>query len=261
MSDSHDLGLSHDLPVLLKRRGALALLGGVGLSAVLAACGGSGSASTGSSRATGASAAIPEETAGPFPGDGSNGVNALTTSGIVRSDITASVGGASGVARGVPLDINLRVVDLSEGSAPFVGAAVYVWHCDGDGRYSLYDPAIANENYLRGVQAADSDGWVRFQSIYPGAYPGRWPHVHFEIYPSLDAATSAGTKLRTSQLALPEAASRQVYGTSGYGGSLASLAQRSLSSDMVFSDGYSLQMADVSGSADSKLTATLDVPV
>ena len=200
MSDSHDLGLSHDLPVLLKRRGALALLGGVGLSAVLAACGGSGSASTGSSRATGASAAIPEETAGPFPGDGSNGVNALT-SGIVRSDITASVGGASGVARGVPLDINLRVVDLSEGSAPFVGAAVYVWHCDGDGRYSLYDPAIANENYLRGVRAADSDGWVRFQSIYPGAYPGRWPHVHFEVYPSLDAATSAGTKLRTSQLA------------------------------------------------------------
>ena len=188
-------------------------------------------------------------------------MNALRTSCIVRSDITASVGGASGVARGVPLDINLRVVDLSEGSAPFVGAAVYVWHCDGDGRYSLYDPAIANENYLRGVRAADSDGWVRFQSIYPGAYPGRWPHVHFEIYPSLDAATSAGTKLRTSQLALPEAASRQVYGTSGYGGSLASLAQRSLSSDMVFSDGYSLQMADVSGSADSKLTATLDVPV
>ena len=83
-------------------------------------------------------------------------------SGIVRSDITTSVGGASGVATGVPLDINLRVVDLSEGSAPFAGAAVYV---------------------------------------------------------------------------------------------------TSLSSDMVFSDGYPLQMADVTESADSRLSATLDVPV
>jgi protocatechuate 3,4-dioxygenase beta subunit len=261
VSDLHDLGLSHDLPVLLKRRSALALLGGVGLSAVLTACGGSGSAPTGSSGHTGASAAIPEETAGPFPGDGTNGVNALTTSGIVRSDITHSVGGASGVAEGVPLDINLRVLDLSDGSAPLAGAAVYVWHCDGQGRYSLYDAAIANENYMRGVQAADTDGWVRFKSIYPGAYSGRWPHVHFEVYPSLDAATSAGTKLRTSQMALPEAASRKVYATSWYGGSLANLGQTSLSSDMVFSDGYSLQMADVTGSAGSGLAATLNVPV
>jgi len=55
--------------------------------------------------------------------------------------------------------------------------------------------------------------------------------------------------------------SRRVYGTSGYGASLANLAQTSLSSDIVFSDGYSLQMADVSGSAHSWLTATLNVPV
>jgi protocatechuate 3,4-dioxygenase beta subunit len=153
VSDSHDLGLSHDLPVLLKRRGALAVLGGVGLSAVLVACGGSGSASTGSSRAAGASAAIPEETAGPFPGDGSNGVNALTTSGIVRSDITRSVGGVSGVATGVPLEINLHVVDLSDCSAPFAGAAVYVWHCDGEGRYS--DVALQR----RGSATATRSRW------------------------------------------------------------------------------------------------------
>lgn len=259
MSDIHDRGLSHDLPVLLNRRRALSLVGGAGLGAVLAACGDSGSVSL--SRAGSGGALIPEETAGPFPGDGSNGVNALTTTGIVRRDITRSVGGASGVADGVPLAVDLRVLDVSDGSAPLEGAAVYVWHCDAEGRYSLYDADVAGENYLRSVQPADSDGWVRFTSIFPGAYPGRWPHVHFEVYPSLDAATSAGGKLRTSQLALPETTSREVYGTSAYGSSLANLAATSLATDMVFSDGYSLQMAKVSGSLDAGLTATLNVPL
>ena len=50
---------------------------------------------------------IPEETAGPYPGDGSNGVNVLTESGIVRSDITSSFGSASGVAEGVPTTVKL----------------------------------------------------------------------------------------------------------------------------------------------------------
>src|SRR4051812_8868074 len=50
-------------------------------------------------------AKIPEETQGPYPGDGSNGANALAISGIVRSDIRSSIGGASGVADGVPLTV------------------------------------------------------------------------------------------------------------------------------------------------------------
>jgi hypothetical protein len=57
---------------------------------------------------------------------------------------------------------------------------------------------------------------VTFTSIFPAAYSGRWPHVHFEVYPSLKAATTASGKLRTSQMALPEAACRQVYATEGY---------------------------------------------
>jgi protocatechuate 3,4-dioxygenase beta subunit len=40
------------------------------------------------------------------------------------------------------------------------GAAVYIWHCDRDGNYSLYSQAVTTENYLRGVQAADSNGVV-----------------------------------------------------------------------------------------------------
>jgi hypothetical protein len=39
------------------------------------------------------------------------------------------------------------------------------------------------------------------------------------------------------------------------------LAQLSLESDGIFSDGYSLQMAKVTGSVDEGYTATLNVPV
>ena len=206
---------------------------------------------------------IPEETAGPFPGDGSNGVNVLTESGIVRSDITTSFGSSTTVAEGVPLTVRLRVLDVSDGGSAggLAGAAVYLWHCDREGRYSLYSDGVTDENYLRGVQQADGDGYVTFTSIYPAAYAGRWPHIHFEVYPSIDDATSASNKLRTTQLALPEDVSRRVYATDGYGASSANLDQTSLDRDMVFSDGYSLQLATVTGSVDSGLTATLNVPV
>ena len=277
--EDHDRGLSHDLPTLLSRRRALALFGGAGLAAALAGCGvtdgddgatgstaagnGAGAAPAASSAASGSSSGsgIPEETAGPYPGDGSNGVNVLTESGIVRSDITRSFGSASGVAKGVPLTVKLKVLDTGNGSAGLKGAAVYLWHCDIDGRYSLYSEGVTEENYLRGVQETGGDGSVTFTSIYPAAYSGRWPHIHFEVYPSLDAATTASGKLRTSQLALPEATCRQVYATDGYSQSLQNLAQTSLETDMVFSDGYSLQLAKLSGSVADGYTATLNVPV
>ena len=267
MRDEHDLGLAHDLRTLLSRR-ALLLFGGAGLAAAVAGCrpgaGGDGSPSA-SSRAGSAGATtgteIPQETAGPFPGDGSNGVNVLTESGIVRGDITRSFGSASGVAEGVPLTIELKVLDTANGSRGLAGAAVYLWHCDREGRYSLYSVGVSGENYLRGVQETGDDGSVRFTSIFPAAYPGRWPHIHFEVYPSLEAATTAGAKLRTTQLALPEAACRQVYATDGYGESVRNLEQTSLAGDMVFSDGWSLQLATVSGSVAEGLTARLNVPV
>ena len=92
------------------------------------------------------------------------------------------------------------------------GAAVYVWHCDRDGEYSMYSDAVGDENYLRGVQEADEDGVVEFTSIFPACYAGRWPHIHFEVYPSLAEATSAGSKLRTSQIAIPQDVCEEVYG-------------------------------------------------
>ena len=85
--------------------------------------------------------------------------------------------------------------------------------------------------------------------------------MHFEVYESLDAATSGSNKLRTSQLALPQDVCETVYATEGYEQSVSNLAQVSLDSDGIFSDGYSLQMAEVTGSVEAGYVATLNVPV
>jgi protocatechuate 3,4-dioxygenase beta subunit len=254
--EEHDLGLSHDLPRLITRRRAIGVLAGGFGAAVVAAC---GSSSSSSSDAT--AAEIPDETAGPFPGDGSNGPDVLTESGVVRRDITKSVGDASGVAEGVPATIEMTLLDIAAGGKPLVGAAVYVWHCDIAGRYSMYDDAIAGENYLRGVQESDANGRVTFDSIFPAAYSGRWPHIHFEVYESIDAATSAGTKLKTSQIALPAEACEQVYATSGYEQSAQTFSGMSLDTDNVFSDGYKSQLATTSGSVDDRIAIRLNVGV
>ena len=155
--EDHDLGLSHDLPRIVERnrlgrRGMLAIFGGVGIAA-LAGCAAdrvlhrrrAAPAATerrppsgpGAGRRLSVEVAegeIPEETAGPYPGDGSNGPNVLTESGVVRPDITSSFGDASGVAEGVPMTVRLKVYDLNgDDATPLAGAAVYLWHCDRDG--------------------------------------------------------------------------------------------------------------------------------
>ena len=85
----------------------------------------------------------------------------------------------------------------------------------------MYSQAVADENYLRGVQEADANGVVTFQSIYPAAYSGRWPHIHFEVYPSLDLATDEVEQDRDVAGRPPEDASDAVYATAGYEQSVA----------------------------------------
>ena len=192
--DLYDQGLQADVATLVDRRRVLQLMGLAGVGAFLAACApGAISSATSSAAASAPSSTsaeacapvIPEETAGPFPGDGTNGPDVLTESGVVRSDITTSFGASSGAAEGVPLTIRLLIQDEGNACEPLAGAAVYIWHCDREGRYSLYSQGAEDQNYLRGVQAAGDDGMVTFTSIFPACYSGRWPHIHFEVYPSL----------------------------------------------------------------------------
>jgi protocatechuate 3,4-dioxygenase beta subunit len=162
----------------------------------------------------------------------------------------------------VPLTIELQLSDSTGSCAALAGAAVYVWHCDAAGGYSLYSEGLEGENYLRGVQEADGDGTVRFTSIFPAAYMGRWPHIHFEVYESLAAATGGGTRLATSQVALPEEVCSAVYATSGYDGSTRNLAGVTLDGDNVFGDdGGDSQLGTVTGDVDRGYTVVLRVPV
>lgn len=251
-----DQGLAFDIGTLLSRRGVLRYAG-VGAAAVgLAACG--SNSDTGADDLT----EIPEETAGPYPGDGSNGVNVLEESGVVRSDIRSSFGTGGAIAEGVPMTLELTLYDMADGNAAFEGVAVYVWHCNRDGEYSMYAEGLENENYLRGVQIADSDGVVRFTSIFPACYSGRWPHIHFEVYPDEDSITDSSNVIATSQIALPEDVCDTVYAEDGYEQSVENLAQTSLDSDNVFSDdGGESQIAAVTGDVSSGYTVTLPVGV
>lgn len=160
----------------------------------------------------------------------------------------------------MPLAIALTIVSASTCS-PLAGRAVYLWHCDRAGNYSLYSSGVTNQNYLRGVQAADANGVVTFQSIFPGCYAGRWPHIHFEVYPTVAAAASVSNKVATSQIALPKASCDLVYATSGYETSIRNLGSVTLASDNVFSDGSALELATVTGSAAAGFTATLTVAI
>jgi protocatechuate 3,4-dioxygenase beta subunit len=180
---------------------------------------------------------------------------------VVRSDIRSSFNGSTGVATGVPLTIKLQIVNTNGSCATLAGYAVYLWHCTLDGLYSLYSSGVTGENYLRGVQAADSTGTVTFQSIFPGCYSGRVPHIHFEVYPTLAKSTSASNRIKTSQFTFPVATCNEVYATSGYSASVRNMAQISLATDNVFSDGYSLQMGTMTGNATDGYTVTLTVGV
>jgi protocatechuate 3,4-dioxygenase beta subunit len=287
----HNHGLAQDLramAALADRRRALRWFTGAGTAAVLAACDGGGSSGsataasatptptpsttptptptpTATATASGSCVVDPTETNGPYPADGTNtssGLtsNALTATNVVRSDIRSSfIGSSTSVAGGVQLTLTLTVVDVNTGCAPLAGYAVYVWHCDRDGKYSLYD--LPNESYLRGVGVTDANGQLTFTTIFPGCYAGRWPHIHFEVFSSLATATSGRYATLISQLAMPATTCSTVYSTaSGYSSSLSNLSGVSIARDNVFGDNSTAQIAQqtptMSGGVDTGYTAT-----
>jgi protocatechuate 3,4-dioxygenase beta subunit len=257
-----------------KRRRLVAWLGGSALAPILSACGGGSTTAVADTTpvsdttpvGAGTCTTVPSETAGPYPGDGTNSangsiVNVLTQSGVVRQDMTGSFGTATGTASGVPLTVRLTLANTSASCAVRADHAIYLWHCDALGRYSLYSSGATSANYLRAVQVSNTSGVVEFTTIFPGCYSGRWPHMHFEVYSSLSSATSGNNDIKTSQLALPASVCNAVYATSGYTGSAANFAGVSLASDGIFSDGVSTQLATVTGSVSTGYVATLQISV
>ena len=288
-SHDHDRGLQYDVEIMAsrikERRAALAWVLSGGAAALIASCGGgdgeegfgtglsSASSRNSSSRATASGTCIanPEETQGPYPADGSSrmgdtAVNVLNKSGVVRSDIRSSFGSSTNIAAGVPLSLTLKVVSSNSGCAALSGYAVYIWHCDRDGNYSLYSNGVQEENYLRGVQVTDSKGQVTFQSVFPACYFGRYPHIHFEVYSSLAAATLYKNRVLTSQMVLPRDICNTVFSSAtGYSQSAANLSRTTIANDNVFADNSTAQInqmtVSLSGSVSAGYTGTLLIGV
>jgi protocatechuate 3,4-dioxygenase beta subunit len=252
--DHFDGGFHRDFGRLLTRRQGLLTLAGAVVAPGLAR----------------AACAVPaSETAGPFPSDGSNRIglfrsNVLAEAGVLRADLTQSFAGLTGTAEGVPTELELTLVAAGS-CTPLAGAALYAWHCTADGRYSLYE--VEDQNFLRGLGVADANGVVRFTTIFPGCYRGRWPHIHIEVFASAETATDGDAAVLTSQLALDGEVAAAVYSDARYGDSAANLAAQTLASDNVFADNSPGELAVMSpavtgSTADGySMTATIAVAV
>lgn len=278
--DLEDQGLHFDIGTIrnrVSRRKFFGLLGiGAGTAAIAACSPGSdpsaassaASSSTGTTSGVAASTAnsdvdlteIDTETAGPYPGDGSNGPDVLEKVGVERSDIRSSIGGGA-TASGVPMKLKLNIIDMVNNNSAMTGAAVYIWHCDADGGYSMYGDGLENETYLRGVQVTSDDGTVEFTTIVPGCYSGRYPHIHFEVFPDKDSISDAANAILTSQIAIPDGVCEAVYETDNYEGSIKNYKNTSLDKDGIFSDGWDGQLPDFTGDVNSGYSMTLDVPI
>jgi protocatechuate 3,4-dioxygenase beta subunit len=64
------------------------------------------------------------------------------------------------------------VVRSAAGCAPVPGARIEWWSADGKGEY---------QDALRATQRADAEGRYRYETVVPGRYPGRPPHVHVRV--------------------------------------------------------------------------------
>ncbi len=173
---------------------------------------------------------------------------------MVRSNIAET-------KTGVPLTIELTLVKVNGACGVIPNAYVYIWHCDKDGTYSGYSSGTngnhLGETYCRGIQKTDANGRVTFQTVYPGWYPGRITHVHFQVY----LTSLAGTATATSQLAFPPEITQTVYASSLYAAHGQNTSVTSFSADGIFSDGTTYQIATVTGSVSTGYTASLVVGI
>lgn len=283
----HDHGLYFDLSTLLARRQALGWITSVGTAlsatAFLSACGPDGPFAAGPEQEVSGVApsgticiADPSETAGPFPADGSNNANGtvsnvLKHSGIIRKDMRPNLpetqpdaNQVTSQAEGMQLDLNIALVNVSRSCQPLSGHVIYLWHCDKDGHYSIYD--LPEKNYLRAVAITDAEGKAEFTTIFPGCYPGRYPHMHFEIYRNINEATDYQNRILTSQLAMPEKICQEIYqGLKGYSSSLNNFAGSPLAADNIFANNTEKQLAaqtpEIKGNINSGYQGDLTIGV
>lgn len=178
---------------------------------------------------------IPSETAGPFPLDLT--ANTFYFRQDIREDRT-----------GAPHRLRLRILGLVD-CLPMQNVRVNIWHCDADGVYSGYPNQnggvnATGQSFLRGYQFTDANGEAEFLTIFPGWYPGRVCHIHFQVYVSSNYAA-------ISQLSYPIAEKQAVY-TANPTLYTAGTDPVTPSQDGIFSDGYQYQEATLAFNGDTQ---------
>ena len=211
----------------LRRRDALGLLGGAGLTGVLGATAAArGAADPATAEAAAACILTPEVTEGPYWID-----NTLT-----RRDIREG-------KPGLPL-VAVFTVQNAKTCEPIANADVEIWHCDAVGVYSGFEsasqaptgppptgqppttepptgappqggaPGAGQEptsatRYLRGHQKTGADGRASFLTVFPGWYTGRTPHIHLKVH-------VGGDVVHTGQVFFNERVTAAVYRQAPY---------------------------------------------
>ena len=176
----------------------------------------------------GACVLIPQETAGPYPLDLSG------SSTYFRTDIRETQAGA---------DHRFRLRILGVGNClGMLNARVDVWHCNVDGYYSGYTTSAhlgtQNNNsarFLRGIQMTDANGEVEFITKFPGWYPGRTCHIHFQVF-------IGSMSQCVSQFAFPSAEKNALL-TSVAPYTTWGADPLDFTTDGIFSDGYTHQVS------------------
>lgn len=113
---------------------------------------------------------------------------------------------------GLPVRLALRFVD--RGCEPLAGVIIKIWHTNYAGVYSGETPAQAfcsggdatavAANWFRGARRTDAEGVVYFDTCYPGWYPGRAIHIHFQV-------KDANRSYQISQLYFPLVLSAEIF--------------------------------------------------
>ncbi|MDN3583041.1 intradiol ring-cleavage dioxygenase [Mucilaginibacter flavus] len=203
--------------------------------------------STSTSTSTGTTSGcsvIETETEGPYP--------THTPASYVRSDITDG-------RTGYKLTVNITVNNSNNSCNALSGALVDIWHCDAEGNYSEYGGSgsqatnYTTVHFLRGRQTTNANGLVTYTSIFPGWYTGRATHIHVHVY------NSAGTSLKVTQIAFPEGTGTALAAVAGYTKGMSGYTYNA--TDGVFSDGYALELATITGSTTAGFVLAISMSV
>jgi protocatechuate 3,4-dioxygenase beta subunit len=127
--------------------------------------------------------ALPADAPEPLVGGPCEGCEAVFDArpALLASHARIAPAGTAGTA----MRIDGRVTG-ADGRA-VAGVQMYAYHTDRDGRYprgaATLGPSAQRHGRLRGWAVTDADGRYRFDTIRPGAYPGRHDpaHVHLHV--------------------------------------------------------------------------------